>query len=335
MRREGEGQIDRGAMLAELRDTLAKIMGSIPREYDASEPEAVLDFNSRGGNKVREFRHILQMCTSQIVVLKRVSVMKIAYILDMYVAALEHENPLGAYILARSQLELHAFIESLSVKLVELLNGEAGNWKIRGTEFYNHLIRARFGTSRKELVKVMQQRGRTAREVEPERAGSMIRQLSERAAFSDRMDYYNVLCDFVHPNASSQNIMADSFKISAVSGFANVRMVTPKPGPVQSFEFPSANAFRHAFEFTAEKTLLSARDAAELVAALPDICFREEECVAMTGTPIGMPRNEVESRALREKVETEEENVARAKSVGRNDPCWCGSGQKAKKCHLR
>jgi len=247
MRRDGEGQFDREAILADLRDTLKKITGSIPKEYEAAEPEVVLDFHSRGGNRVREFRHILQMCTSQMVVLKRVSVMKLAYILDMYVAALDRENPMGAYISARSLLELHAFINSLSAKLVELLNGEAGNWKERGAEFYDHLVRARFGTSRKELIAVMQQRGRTARDVEPERAGTMIRQLNGRAAFSDRQDYYNVLCDFVHPNASSQNIMADSFKISATSGFANVRMVTSQPGPVQSFEFPSANAFRHAF----------------------------------------------------------------------------------------
>ena len=29
----------------------------------------------------------------------------------------------------------------------------------------------------------------------------------------------------------------------------------------------------------------------------------------------------------------EEETAAREK-VGRNDPCWCGSGKKYKKCHL-
>lgn len=23
------------------------------------------------------------------------------------------------------------------------------------------------------------------------------------------------------------------------------------------------------------------------------------------------------------------------RSLGRNDPCWCGSGQKYKRCHLR
>jgi preprotein translocase subunit SecA len=28
-----------------------------------------------------------------------------------------------------------------------------------------------------------------------------------------------------------------------------------------------------------------------------------------------------------------EENVVKKKSIGRNDPCWCGSGKKWKKCH--
>lgn len=35
--------------------------------------------------------------------------------------------------------------------------------------------------------------------------------------------------------------------------------------------------------------------------------------------------------------ETDEEYEIRQqeRKVGRNDPCWCGSGVKAKKCHLR
>ena len=29
-----------------------------------------------------------------------------------------------------------------------------------------------------------------------------------------------------------------------------------------------------------------------------------------------------------------EEEAAERPKVGRNDPCWCGSGKKYKKCHL-
>ena len=32
-------------------------------------------------------------------------------------------------------------------------------------------------------------------------------------------------------------------------------------------------------------------------------------------------------------AQVEQRRVDEAQQVGRNDPCWCGSGKKFKKCH--
>ena len=40
-----------------------------------------------------------------------------------------------------------------------------------------------------------------------------------------------------------------------------------------------------------------------------------------------------QERAAIEKLRQLPENLARAKKVGRNEPCWCGSGKKFKRCH--
>ena len=45
---------------------------------------------------------------------------------------------------------------------------------------------------------------------------------------------------------------------------------------------------------------------------------------AGAGAPGGTPPGE---DVIETKVNTERENI------GRNDPCWCGSGKKYKKCH--
>jgi preprotein translocase subunit SecA len=48
---------------------------------------------------------------------------------------------------------------------------------------------------------------------------------------------------------------------------------------------------------------------------------------AMPGDPGGMPAEEAMP------VQVEQRHVDPSEQIGRNDPCWCGSGKKFKKCH--
>ena len=48
-------------------------------------------------------------------------------------------------------------------------------------------------------------------------------------------------------------------------------------------------------------------------------------------------QRDIENQALKITSVTDSENATSVKSqhsnLGRNDPCWCGSGKKFKKCH--
>jgi preprotein translocase subunit SecA len=51
---------------------------------------------------------------------------------------------------------------------------------------------------------------------------------------------------------------------------------------------------------------------------------------------VGMPQPEVPMNLVRENLDTSDKTGVtdpQLKKMGRNDPCWCGSGKKFKKCH--
>jgi len=55
-----------------------------------------------------------------------------------------------------------------------------------------------------------------------------------------------------------------------------------------------------------------------------------EEAGATTGGPMaGFNFPDLEEANERERAQE------RLQEIGRNDPCWCGSGRKYKHCHLR
>jgi preprotein translocase subunit SecA len=50
-------------------------------------------------------------------------------------------------------------------------------------------------------------------------------------------------------------------------------------------------------------------------------------------TGVGAEANGAEEEELAALPEVETRHVDERDKIGRNDPCWCGSGKKYKKCH--
>lgn len=48
---------------------------------------------------------------------------------------------------------------------------------------------------------------------------------------------------------------------------------------------------------------------------------------------VNQPESEVGEKAAQQKVQSKPKDSDTGKKLGRNDPCWCGSGKKWKKCH--
>jgi len=65
-------------------------------------------------------------------------------------------------------------------------------------------------------------------------------------------------------------------------------------------------------------------------AAQPSALYGGGEAV---GVATGMAENGEGAEELTALPEVETRHVDERDKVGRNDPCWCGSGKKFKKCH--
>jgi len=65
----------------------------------------------------------------------------------------------------------------------------------------------------------------------------------------------------------------------------------------------------------------------------------EQPTVDISAASTNQPAEEIGEDNAKAKVEkvkqkkTKETETGEAKKLGRNDPCWCGSGKKYKKCH--
>jgi preprotein translocase subunit SecA len=55
--------------------------------------------------------------------------------------------------------------------------------------------------------------------------------------------------------------------------------------------------------------------------------------MAIAAAAGGAVPGEVNGEVFEEPVQIEQRHVDPSEQIGRNDPCWCGSGKKFKKCH--
>jgi preprotein translocase subunit SecA len=88
---------------------------------------------------------------------------------------------------------------------------------------------------------------------------------------------------------------------------------------------------KEAFEMY-EGLLARVQEAVARTALLPILVFQQPQRRLQVTRP-GVPR-----QAARRVVQQQAQSAAddrSQRSLGRNDPCWCGSGKKYKHCHMR
>ncbi|MBI5031169.1 MAG: SEC-C domain-containing protein [Chloroflexi bacterium] len=55
---------------------------------------------------------------------------------------------------------------------------------------------------------------------------------------------------------------------------------------------------------------------------------------AVSGQPSAVAKQKVETKAPKQEPVRKPVNATVGTKIGRNDPCWCGSGKKYKNCHM-
>lgn len=310
--------------LAWLRDTAVRLGKYVERPFEFPQPSLKLDVRSRAPDKRRMVKHISQMCTGHVVIFVRSTQIKQVCLLDAYLAMVDAKNPVGVYAVARSCLELNAFMHEVSQRLVEAAARDEAGFQERGETFFSTIVRARFASSDPLSRKQLSEAGAPTSALKPINVMACIEGLLNVNGMSDARSRYDALCDFVHHNFSSNNMAIENTRLDTVArslGGGEVR--TTSRGAVTRFRYPPVGSGQAAIDATVAGVV---RDQAATIAWLnrcPECPYTSAELVEWTGSRLGFKKiasAHGPTRASKDLV------------AGRNDVCPCGSGKKFKKC---
>lgn len=166
-----------------------------------------LNLESRRSDTRRKVRHVHQMClmhTSAVLAASRISLL---YYLEWYELARSAQNPLAVYGAARSMLEFHAVLRYAHRRLQK--HRSSIDWERDGQEFFKILVRLRYGTSNPAKQALAASEAALPNDqIKPFHVLTCLQELSTCRKFENAMEHYEMLCDYVHPNLSSQTIAA-------------------------------------------------------------------------------------------------------------------------------
>jgi hypothetical protein len=290
------------------------------------EPGLVLNLDARGGDPTREFKHLHQMCMLHSLGFRAQNEIKMGYLIQAYVTAAEAKNPIGVFATARAALEQHAFLEYVARRLEAVRAASAPDWRARGMKFFDVVVRAKFGTSDPQKTQKLAEQGFDA--PKPYHVITCLEHLAKQVEFTWAQAHYDFLCDYLHPNLSSQTVAVTGIRMGThVRGDDMRTLLSRSPTAIQNYEYPSTAWSSFAIERTSTQALANVDAALDLLRVTPDSPFRAEEVLQSTGSALGMPFIPPSSS------QRPESGAPRPTAVGRNDVCPCGSGKKYKKCH--
>jgi len=113
------------------------------------------------------------------------------------------------------------------------------------------IVKARIGTSDPEKATALRNGGVPDALVKPFHTADGFRALKELEEWKWTEAHYAVLCDFVHPNLSSQNVSTSSARLSRVAvSSGGGAMIMKESGPVVRYEYPSHIQSEFALQIT-------------------------------------------------------------------------------------
>lgn len=237
------------------------------------------------------------------------NIIRTVYLLDSYLSAAAQLNPLAVCSAARSLLELHAVLRYVEHLLTESCGGAQADWLERGQQYFNVILRSRFGTSDATAQHLFRSHGF------PETALRPIKVKDARAFLGRELDWldehYSHLCDFVHPFMWGQQIVGSYGGESTIARTSNAggAFVLRYPQTILQYKFPMLEAGRRALTKTATRALDNTRGIVKALKEFPRSPFSETELFAKTGSALGFG------------------------FISRNGRCYCGSGKKFRNCH--
>lgn len=313
-----------GQSISFLRRKYADLKVQVEAPIEFPEPALRLEMESRNSDPVRIFKYLQQMCLLHTQGFISANQIKLVYVVDAYIQMVDSANPIGVYACARGLLEFNAFLFDVTKRLLAVSEGDAKHWRSRGEEYFGLIVRARFGTSDPSKAELLSSSGISKKHLKPFHISEAIKELSRESSFLDVALHYDLLCDFVHHNLSSQTVSnVGSFVSDTARSSGGGEILLKTPGPITRYQYPANSKAVKAIEETATIALRNVEGSIRWVNRCPESLFQRREIRNMTGTDFGL----VEIPGLSVKPQV-------PRGTGRNDPCPCGSGKKFKRCCL-
>lgn len=272
--------------LKALEDLVLPLRHHVSRAIELPEATYVLDLSSRQNDPIRQFKHLHQMCLMHAEAFALANQIKLVSLIDGYLHLSQNLHPLGPYMFARSMVELSAFIFYISSKAQTIFHMSDHQWKTKGEEFFELIVRARFGTSDPQLRQFFQEQGMPSHLVKPFRAGANINAL-DNSGFPVK-EIYAKLCDFVHHNLSSQITSSPGFRIDSTAyAEGGGRIHLSARGPVTRYEYPVPSKGEKAIRETVVCVIDTAKIMIKHLNAMPRTPFGEAKIKEITGSNVG------------------------------------------------
>jgi hypothetical protein len=315
-------------VIEKIKKTREKLWANRSYPVNLPDPNWNLDLASRGNDQQRQFKHLHQSCLMHTMHFKISNQIKLFYFIDGLLDQLKQLNPFGVTSFSRAILEQNAFCHRIYKETHTFSEGDENSWKPRGEGFFSRMIRARYGTSWSPLKEYLGNHGLSKKKLEPYNITECIRKVSAETEYSEIIDNYDWLCEFVHQNIGSQAISRSGTSTGQISGGGRMSplTMTNNQGPITTYEYPSPTS-RDVINTAIPIFERNLKDVIRWSEAIPDSPYSEKEILERTGTKQGMPFIPFGPNPAKYSPFGQLQ-----KKVGRNEPCPCGSGKKYKHC---
>ena len=252
------------------------------------EPDFKLDLKSRAEDSTYQFKHMHRMSTLQREHFVRSNQIKLIYLIEGYILLCKDKNVLGPYLFARTILELCAFLNNVCGRLKKIKERKESDWKPKGIEFFSLLVRARYGTSYSKLNKQLVEMGLPKKILKPLNIMHSLSVLYENPEAKSLDGKYDMLCDFVHHNLSSQVSSSSGFRTGSVSHSSEGAMLlTMQDGPITRYEYPVVAKAEKAIEQTLDLVIDAVIICLTCFKTTPHTPYSETQLLEFTGSKSG------------------------------------------------
>jgi hypothetical protein len=263
-------------------------MEELKNGFEIPEAQLYLNFKDRHGDKIRQIKHITQISTIHVNNHIFANQLKLLALLEDYVDAIDSNKTVGIYLYGRTIFELAAFLHDVTDRLLITKQITDIRWKDKGVEFFNTIIRARFGTSNSYLISLLQKGKISRRNTAPINVSFSISKLLSKKEHRRLQGKYDMLCDYVHHNFSSSTVSISGIRQESTARHSSGGAIRlPHKSVINVYSVDQSDKSNRAAEQTMATVVDCVAVCRHALSTIPESPYSKEFLTEMTGLSSG------------------------------------------------